>query len=84
MEQAPENSTNSTHACPLQACPLDSSYEYNHADPVRCTCAAPIRVGYRLKSPGFSYFRPYTVDFKEHVTSGLGLNVYQLNIDSAI
>ncbi|KAL2488455.1 putative LRR receptor-like serine/threonine-protein kinase [Forsythia ovata] len=48
-----------------------------------CFCAAPLLIGYRLKSPGFSDFRPYIDDFEKYLSSGLKLNVYQLNIDSA-
>ncbi|XP_073301001.1 probable LRR receptor-like serine/threonine-protein kinase At1g06840 isoform X1 [Primulina huaijiensis] len=49
----------------------------------RCFCAAPLYIGYRLKSPGFSYFLPYEDQFKEYLSSGLKLEKYQLDIDSA-
>ena len=49
---------------------------------MQCFCAAPIRVGYRLKSPSFSYFRPYYGEFKVYLTSSLKLDVSQLSIDS--
>ncbi|KAL9253160.1 putative LRR receptor-like serine/threonine-protein kinase [Drosera capensis] len=77
-----ESSTNSTVACPVQACPTDNYYEYLLAAPEACFCAAPIRVGYRLKSPSFSYFPPYVDDFEVYVTSYLSLDSYVLSIDS--
>ncbi|KAJ6765365.1 LEUCINE-RICH REPEAT-CONTAINING PROTEIN-RELATED [Salix purpurea] len=39
-------------------------------------------IGYRLKSPSFSYFDPYVFSFESYVTSALKLNPYQLSIDS--
>lgn len=35
-----------------------------------------------MKSPGFSDFRPYKSTFEEYLSSGLGLHLYQLEIDS--
>ncbi|KAK4857851.1 hypothetical protein QYF36_007203 [Acer negundo] len=46
-----------------------------------CFCAVPLRIGYRLKSPGFSYFLPYTSEFKEYLTKSLILKSYQLEIE---
>ncbi|KAI9125609.1 hypothetical protein K1719_003027 [Acacia pycnantha] len=54
-----EKSMNSTTACPAQACPADNFYEYVTDPHVPCYCAAPLRIGYLLKSPSFSYFSPY-------------------------
>ncbi|KAL3829003.1 hypothetical protein ACJIZ3_017805 [Penstemon smallii] len=69
------------HDCPSQSCP--PPYEYAPASPViSCFCAAPLLVGYRLKSPGFWDFLPYVDDFKGYLTSGLRLNLSQLEIDS--
>ncbi|KAL0419321.1 UNVERIFIED_CONTAM: putative LRR receptor-like serine/threonine-protein kinase, partial [Sesamum radiatum] len=66
----------------MQSCP--PPYEYAPASPaIRCFCAAPLYIGYRLKSPSFSYFLPYFNTFEENLSSGLGLNLYQLQIDSA-
>ncbi|XP_073134327.1 probable LRR receptor-like serine/threonine-protein kinase At1g06840 isoform X2 [Henckelia pumila] len=48
-----------------------------------CYCAAPLYIGYRLKSPGFSYFLPYEDEFIDYLSSGLELDKYQLDIDSA-
>ncbi|KAL7113791.1 hypothetical protein ACP275_04G081200 [Erythranthe tilingii] len=77
------NTTKNLNDCPPQSCPLP--YEYAPSSPsIRCFCAAPLYVGYRLKSPGFSDFLPYYDAFKEHLTSGLSLNIYQLRIDSAM
>lgn len=47
-----------------------------------CFCAAPIRIGYRLKSPSFSYFTPYKYDFVSYITHTLKLDRYQLSVDS--
>ncbi|KAM6587248.1 hypothetical protein CsatA_009853 [Cannabis sativa] len=68
-------------SCDVQACPLDDFYEFvpSSSD---CYCAAPIRIGYRLKSPSFSYFRPYSSEFQVYLTSALKLKVSQLSIDS--
>lgn len=75
----PENSLNST--CQSAACPTDNYYEYVPESPV-CFCASPIRVGYQLKSPSISYFPPYSYQFRTYLTSSLGLELYQLSIDS--
>ncbi|KAK6145195.1 hypothetical protein DH2020_022015 [Rehmannia glutinosa] len=74
------NTTNLNN-CPPQICP--PPYEYAPASPsVRCFCAVPLFIGYRLKSPGFSDFLPYENSFKEYISSGLGMNTSQLDIDS--
>ncbi|XP_021290551.1 probable LRR receptor-like serine/threonine-protein kinase At1g06840 isoform X2 [Herrania umbratica] len=73
---------NSPAQCPIQACPTDDFYEYVPASPVPCFCAAPLRIGYRLKSPSFSYFPPYIQSFEAYVTSFLNLSLYQMSIDS--
>lgn len=44
-----------------------------------CFCAVPLLVGYRLKSPGFTDFRPYLDDFGKYLTSGLSIHINQLN-----
>ncbi|KAK1353128.1 putative LRR receptor-like serine/threonine-protein kinase [Heracleum sosnowskyi] len=66
--------------CPAQACP--SPYEYAPQSPVPCFCAAPLIIGYRLKSPGFSEFQPYYNPFVVYLTSGIKTKVYQLFIES--
>ncbi|CAH2074681.1 unnamed protein product [Thlaspi arvense] len=78
----PTNSTNSALDCPPLACPTPDAYEYSPASPLRCFCAAPLRIGYRLKSPSFSYFPPYVDQFGEYVTDFLQMEPYQLWIDS--
>ncbi|GLT80686.1 hypothetical protein SLA2020_521110 [Shorea laevis] len=70
--------TNSTANCPPQSCP----YEYSPTSPSPCYCAEPLPVGYRLKSPGFTDFRPYIKPFEVYLTTGLSLNVFQLCINS--
>ncbi|KAJ9179690.1 hypothetical protein P3X46_008029 [Hevea brasiliensis] len=79
-----ESSTNYTTTCPIQACPVDNFFEYVPESPVPCFCASPLRIGYRLKSPSFSYFLPYIYLFEKYLTSALELEPYQLYIDSFI
>ncbi|KAK2991617.1 hypothetical protein RJ640_025244, partial [Escallonia rubra] len=66
------------NTCP--GCP--PPYEYAPASPASCFCAAPLLVGYRLKSPGFWDFPPYMYPFEVYLTSGLKIKLYQLDIDS--
>lgn len=47
-----------------------------------CSCAAPLLVDYRLKSPGFSYFLTYEKEFESFLTNGLNIQIDQLSIDS--
>ena len=79
-ENNSQNSTNTTSVCLAQGCP--PPYEYSPTSPVACFCALPLFVGYRLKSPAFSDFRPYKYKFEEFLTSHLELSLYQLYIDS--
>ncbi|KAG6418051.1 hypothetical protein SASPL_120249 [Salvia splendens] len=84
-EEHPSNLINITrvNGCSPQLC--KPPYEYAPASPgMPCFCAAPLHVGYRLKSPGFYDFVPYLSDFEEELSSGLGLNIHQLAINSAI
>ncbi|KAL4271889.1 hypothetical protein GQ457_13G018450 [Hibiscus cannabinus] len=76
------NLNNSTTNCPIQACPRDNYYEYVLESHMPCFCAAPLRIGYRLKSPSFSYFPPYIQPFEVYLTSSLNLSRYQLSIDT--
>ncbi|KAK9933598.1 hypothetical protein M0R45_020788 [Rubus argutus] len=78
-ENGSESSTNSTASCPSKSCP--PPFE-NH--PVVCFCAVPLLIKYRLKSPGFSDFRPYKSTFEEYLTSSLDLNLGQLDIASYV
>ncbi|VVB12786.1 unnamed protein product [Arabis nemorensis] len=78
----PINSSNPALDCPPLACPTPDFYEYSPASPSQCFCAAPLRIGYRLKSPSFSYFPPYTDQFGKYVTDFLQMEPYQLWIDS--
>ncbi|KAF5470311.1 hypothetical protein F2P56_010832 [Juglans regia] len=75
-----ESSTNTTSVCQPQRCP--PPYENSPTSPEPCFCAAPLLVGYRLKSPGFSNFLPYRYRFEEFLTSALKLFNFQLYIDS--
>lgn len=81
-KENPESSTNSTDNCRIQECLTDDFFEYVPASPIPCFCASPLRVGYRLKSPSFSYFIPYESPFEKYVTSVLNMELYQLHIDS--
>ncbi|GLU17821.1 hypothetical protein SLE2022_341740 [Rubroshorea leprosula] len=83
-EGMPMNSTNSTVDCPKQSCPIADSYEYVPASPLPCFCAAPLRIGYRLKSPSFTYFPPYIYQFDLYLTSYLNMDPYQMSIESYI
>ncbi|CAI9776537.1 unnamed protein product [Fraxinus pennsylvanica] len=66
----------------ISSCP--PSYELAPPSPDSlCFCAVPLLVGYRLKSPGFSDFRPYINIFEKHLSDGMELHIYQLKIDSA-
>ncbi|KAK5840110.1 hypothetical protein PVK06_008985 [Gossypium arboreum] len=76
------NFNDSIANCPIQACPTDNFYEYVPASPLPCFCAAPLRIGYRLKSPSFSYFPPYIQPLEMYLTSSLKLSRYQLSIDT--
>ncbi|CAA7392946.1 unnamed protein product [Spirodela intermedia] len=75
-------SSDSSVGCRPQSCPSADFFEYNPESPVRCFCAAPIRIGYRLKSPGFSHFTPHMDRFETYLTKDLNLFHYQLYIDS--
>ncbi|ESW12039.1 hypothetical protein PHAVU_008G079800 [Phaseolus vulgaris] len=80
-DKAAQDLTNST-LCPVQSCPVNEFYEYAPSSPVPCFCAAPLRIGYRLKSPSFSYFDPYRSRFEHYITDSLKLHLYQLSVDS--
>ncbi|KAG5550794.1 hypothetical protein RHGRI_015678 [Rhododendron griersonianum] len=79
-----QKSTNSTVICPIHACPIDNNFEYVPASPLPCFCASPLRIGYRLKSPSFSYFAPYVYQFEMYLTRSLNLDLYQLSIESFV
>jgi hypothetical protein len=57
-------------------------YEHSPVSPQNCLCAAPLLVGYRLKSPGFSDFLPYVDDFEWHLADHLKISSYQLYLHS--
>ncbi|MBA0797361.1 hypothetical protein Gohar_008070 [Gossypium harknessii] len=76
------NLNSSKMECTSQSCPM--GYEYIPASPVPCFCAAPLRIGYRLKSPSFSYFPPYIRPFEVYLTSSLNFSLYQLYIDTYV
>ncbi|KAI3831182.1 hypothetical protein MKW92_047320 [Papaver armeniacum] len=61
-------------------CPRDK--DRVTAAPGLCFCAVPLKVEYRLKSPGFSDFPPYRDDFNVYLSSVLSLELYQLSVFS--
>ncbi|XP_048425306.1 probable LRR receptor-like serine/threonine-protein kinase At1g06840 [Pyrus x bretschneideri] len=67
----------STVNCVIQVCP--PPFEYI---PVACFCAAPLIIDIRLKSPAFTDFSPYKSTFEQHLTSGIKLDLDQLDITS--
>ncbi|KAD4584291.1 hypothetical protein E3N88_21892 [Mikania micrantha] len=71
--------SNSTDNCQPQSCP-SPNFEYAPGSPKQCFCAAPLLIGYRLKSPGFSYFPAYFYSFEVYLTSGLKINQFQLDL----
>ncbi|KVH94127.1 Concanavalin A-like lectin/glucanase, subgroup [Cynara cardunculus var. scolymus] len=75
LQSTPSNSTDN---CEPQSCP--TFYEYAPGSPVRCFCAAPLLIGYRLKSPGFSDFAAYFYPFEVYLTSGLEIKRFQLDL----
>ncbi|KAM4083665.1 hypothetical protein ACB094_08G073300 [Castanea mollissima] len=81
-ENSSQSSTNTTSVCLAQECAPPFEYSNSSTAPVECFCAAPLFVGYRLKSPGFLDFRPYKDQFEEYLTTGLQLLLYQLYIES--
>lgn len=82
IDDIPGNSTNKNVVCPVEGCPTGSYFEYVASSPATCFCASPLRIGYRLKSPSFSYFAPYEYPFELYLTRSLNLQFYQVSIDS--
>ncbi|XP_022949162.1 probable LRR receptor-like serine/threonine-protein kinase At1g06840 isoform X1 [Cucurbita moschata] len=75
--------TNKSLDCSDSICP--PPYEcYSAKCPSFCVCSAPLLIGYRLKSPGFSRFSPYQKMFEEYLTNGLTLRLEQLDIGSIV
>ncbi|KAL7248755.1 hypothetical protein ACSBR2_003484 [Camellia fascicularis] len=83
-EGATDSLSNSNNSCQPQSCPLSDHFEYVPASPLNCFCAAPFGVGLRLRSPSISDFPPYRLQFEVYMTSNLGLELYQLSIDSIL
>ncbi|XP_028768795.1 probable LRR receptor-like serine/threonine-protein kinase At1g06840 [Neltuma alba] len=66
--------TDSSVDCPPQACP--PPFEYSK----KCFCAAPLLIGYRLRSPGFCDFNPYQTEFENFLASNYSLMNHQVDI----
>ncbi|XP_023543329.1 probable LRR receptor-like serine/threonine-protein kinase At1g06840 isoform X1 [Cucurbita pepo subsp. pepo] len=81
-DQLHRSSKNSNETC--RSCPTDSFFEYVPDTPDPCFCASPLGIGYRLKSPSFSYFPPYIYSFQAYLTKELSLDKQQLLIDSYV
>lgn len=76
------SSSSSSKTCPVSSCPTDSYFELVPDTPDPCFCASPLGIGYRLKSPSFSYFPPYMNSFEAYLSKELSLVKHQLLIDS--
>ncbi|KGN54727.2 probable LRR receptor-like serine/threonine-protein kinase At1g06840 isoform X2 [Cucumis sativus] len=76
------SSRSSSKTCPVSSCPTDSFFELVPDTPDPCFCASPLGIGYRLKSPSFSYFPPYVNSFEAYLSKELSLVKHQLLIDS--
>ncbi|KAJ6865610.1 LRR receptor-like serine/threonine-protein kinase [Populus alba x Populus x berolinensis] len=80
--EAPGSSNDFPEGCKTQSCPFSDNYEYVPESPAPCFCAAPLGIGLRLRSPSISDFQPYKFPFKLWITDYLGMDPYQLVIDS--
>ncbi|OEL16367.1 putative leucine-rich repeat receptor-like serine/threonine-protein kinase [Dichanthelium oligosanthes] len=76
----PGGSANNSTLC--APCSTDLPFERVPMSPIPCSCAVPVYVNYRLKSPGFSNFVPYEVLFQQYLSSGLSLLSYQLEVST--
>uniref|UniRef100_A0A0E0JTX2 non-specific serine/threonine protein kinase n=1 Tax=Oryza punctata TaxID=4537 RepID=A0A0E0JTX2_ORYPU len=76
----PEGSASNATVC--SPCSTDLPYENILMSPIRCICAIPLYVDYRLKSPGFWDFVPYEGQFQQYLSSGLSLSSYQLEVSN--
>ncbi|CAL5389035.1 unnamed protein product [Camellia sinensis] len=83
-EGATDSLSHANNSCQPQSCPLSDHFEYVPASPLNCFCAAPFGVGLLLRSPSISDFPPYRLQFEVYMTSNLGLELYQLSIDSIL
>lgn len=70
--------------CTDATCDASQNQELNYGllELGQCQCANPLKVGYRLKSPGFAFFPPYETAFQDYLSSGISLLYYQVNISS--
>ncbi|GMJ08570.1 hypothetical protein like AT5G37450 [Hibiscus trionum] len=75
-------SSNSTGGCP-PTCPLSNGFKYV-PDYSGCFCTAPLAVGLRLRSPPLVDFNRYIPLYKQFVTSSLGLELYQLHVETFV
>ncbi|KAK4802547.1 hypothetical protein SAY86_000750 [Trapa natans] len=62
-------------------CHKDDNYEFVNNSQTSY-CASPLTIGYRLKSPSFSYFLPYKNLFEEYLSNELQIMPYQVSVDS--
>jgi hypothetical protein len=80
--EAPGSSNDFPEGCKTQSCPFSDNFEYVPESPSPCFCAAPLGIGLRLRSPSISDFQPYKFPFELWITDYLGMNPYQLVVDS--
>ena len=80
----PTPNISSLPSCTSETCDTANNQELVYGLYVlgTCRCAYPLRVGYRLKSPGFAIFPPYEQGFQHYLSSGLNLSDYQVNVSS--
>eukprot|EP00252_Welwitschia_mirabilis_P002025 TRINITY_DN11974_c0_g1_i3.p1 TRINITY_DN11974_c0_g1~~TRINITY_DN11974_c0_g1_i3.p1 ORF type:complete len:938 (-),score=164.38 TRINITY_DN11974_c0_g1_i3:191-3004(-) len=72
------NGSSSNAYCNTTVCTLP----YRQSFGPNCYCVVPLSVGYRLKSPGISFFASYEEMFKKHLKNALNLSLDQLVIES--
>ncbi|PON60517.1 GPCR kinase [Parasponia andersonii] len=82
LEESSGNSSSSPSDCLAQFCPI--SYEHVPESPIPCSCAAPLGIGMRLRSPSISDFRPYIGQFQKYMAGSIGVDLYQVVVDSFI
>ncbi|CAN6227484.1 unnamed protein product [Urochloa humidicola] len=76
------NVTNGSENNSTLCAPCPTPFEIVPMSPIPCSCAIPVYVDYRLKSPGFWNFIPYEDQFQQYLSSGLSLLSYQLEVST--
>lgn len=81
-QSTPQITKNTTSSCSPYSCHQSRGVEYVPGYSSDCFCAAPFGIGMRLRSPSFSDFLPYKDEFIAYITSNLGWDIPQFQIDS--